>query len=379
MPKKYQNPKLEVRSDVKRPYYFVRVSVPSVDKKRRRVARVLGFLDEITRKEVMTRRSQALELVNAGRVLLQAQVRFRDLVAQYLEARLPQLGAAAQARYRSHIERHILPTFAERKLSEIEKPAIEAWLTAKERDGFSWWTRQGLRGVLSAIFAAAKDWKLWTGDNPVEGVRIGKKRYAREKRLIGTDDLRLLLAALPEDVRFIVLVIYGTGLSISELLGLRWRNIDFDGGTLTIEQRWYRGDLDVPKTSNRCRRLQIGPLAAEFARRCPGPKARDHFVFLGEDGKTPPDERDLLRFIVRPALKRLGLYTLGTGWHALRRSHIKLRQTIGGATALEAQRAAGHGSLDMTMLYSLPEAERERAQVDRMFDRLLGAGEGKTQ
>jgi hypothetical protein len=32
MPKRYQNPKLEVRKDVNRPYYFVRVSLPRVGK-----------------------------------------------------------------------------------------------------------------------------------------------------------------------------------------------------------------------------------------------------------------------------------------------------------------------------------------------------------
>jgi hypothetical protein len=31
MPKKYQNGALEVRSDVKRPYYFVRVNVPVIN------------------------------------------------------------------------------------------------------------------------------------------------------------------------------------------------------------------------------------------------------------------------------------------------------------------------------------------------------------
>jgi len=30
MPRKYQNPKLQTRPDVKRPFYFVRVSVPTI-------------------------------------------------------------------------------------------------------------------------------------------------------------------------------------------------------------------------------------------------------------------------------------------------------------------------------------------------------------
>jgi hypothetical protein len=113
MPRKYQNATLEVRRDVKRPYYFVRVTIPTANGRRKRVARCLGFVDEIPKKEALKRRAEALEVVNAGRVLLQAQIRFKDLVGQFIAARLPQLGTATQGSYRSHIEQHILPAFGE--------------------------------------------------------------------------------------------------------------------------------------------------------------------------------------------------------------------------------------------------------------------------
>jgi integrase len=133
-------------------------------------------------------------------------------------------------------------------------------------------------------------------------VRIGRKKEVREKRLLSADDMRRLLAVLPAgSVRFIVLIIFGTGLRVSEVLGLRWRNIDLDAGTLKVEQRWYRGDLDDPKTEGSVRTRQLGPLTDEFRRAYQGPQARDKFVFVGDDGVAPPDERDLLRYGLRPA------------------------------------------------------------------------------
>jgi hypothetical protein len=45
MPRKYQNPKLEIRRDVKRPYYFIRVTVPRITDEGRqpkREARILA-------------------------------------------------------------------------------------------------------------------------------------------------------------------------------------------------------------------------------------------------------------------------------------------------------------------------------------------------
>jgi hypothetical protein len=117
----------------------------------------------------------------------------------------------------------------------------------------------------------------------------------------------------------------------------------------------------------------------EFRRRYPGPQARDQFVFVGDEGSLPPDYRDILRYDFRPVLKRLKLYYLGFGWHAFRRQNVTWRQQVGGATPLEAQRAAGHGSLDMTYLYTLNDSVRERGQVQAMFDKLMETPEAKPQ
>jgi integrase len=383
MPRKYQNPKLEVRRDVDRPYYFIRVSVPMITSAgtttRTRERKILGFLDEISRRDAMHRRAEILEAVNAGRVILASQVRMRDLIVRYKEARLPMLGAGTAARYTSQIDRHVLPAFGERKLCDVDRAAIETWLAGKERDGLSWWFREGLRSVVSAIFTAAKDWQLWAADNPATGVRIGRKRLVREQKLLDADQIRTILAAVSDRTRFMILVALAIGLRISEVCGLQWRDIDLRAGTLTVRRRWYRGDLDEPKSEASKRVRELGPLAVEFRRRYPGPQARDRFVFIGDDGVTPPDERDILRYELRPILRRLGLYYPGFGWHAFRRQNVTWRQTKGGATPLEAQRAAGHGSVDVTMLYTITDAERDRAQVQAIMDELVGKPTSEVQ
>ena len=192
MPRKYQNPKLQIRRDVERPFYFIRYSA----KGRRRV-QLIGFVDDMTAKEANKRRAAFLEVINAGRLLLQADLKFRQVCEQFLAVRVPQLAFATQNNYRSYIATHVLPAFGAMKLCDIDGSVVEQWLNDKRDAGLGWWTRIALKGVLSAIFTAAKQWKMWEGGNPTEGVRIGRKKLVREKRLLSVEELRLLLAALP--------------------------------------------------------------------------------------------------------------------------------------------------------------------------------------
>ena len=56
-----------------------------------------------------------------------------------------------------------------------------------------------------------------------------------------------------------------------------------------------------------------------------------------------------------------------------------LAAAVGGATPLEAQRAARHASLDMTYLYTLRDTERETSQRRAMSDWLMEVDGGKPQ
>lgn len=372
---RYQNAKLEIRKDVGRPYYFVRITVKrftDAGEKTCRERKVLGFLDEISKKEAMNRRAGVLGAANSGRVLIQSQITMGTLLDRYLEAWLPQLGAATQATNKSKIETHIRPAFASKKLCEIDAPMIQAWLMSKEK--LSWWSKNGLRGVLSSVFAAAKTWKMWNEDNPTEGVNIGRKKEKREKRLVTAEQVRQILAGVCDRTRLMILTALLLGLRVSEICGLRWNDFDFQAGTVKIQRRWYRGNLDDTKSEAGQRLLELGPLAAEFSMiRKPG-----GYVF-SDDGITPVDERDVLAYEVRPLLRKLGLYYPGFGWHSYRRGNVTLRQTLGGATPIEAMKAAGHSRLDMTALYTLGDATRERSQVQAIFDNIIGSVEGPKQ
>jgi hypothetical protein len=111
---RHQDPKILTRTDVSRPFYYVLATVPVVTSegiKRKRQSFQLGFCNEITMKQARARREQILAPINAGRCLIQSQVPFRELAQKFEKTRIPQLGAATQAKYRLHLQNHVLPAF----------------------------------------------------------------------------------------------------------------------------------------------------------------------------------------------------------------------------------------------------------------------------
>lgn len=383
MPRKTQDGKLLKRTDVKRPYWYIRVSelVYGADgePKKSRPEKKCGFCDEVSREDAMRERRVQLDKANAHKTARPLLVRFSDVTQRYLSVRGPLLAASTKAWEETQIKNHINPAFGAMRLTEVNRLTIETWLSSKT--SLSWWSRNGLKRILARLFNVAKEWEWWVGDNPVHGIRLGRKVVKYDRRLLSIEDFRRLLAHLEPDIRFAVLVIFGLGLRIGEVLGLKWKDIDFEARTIVIRRNWSRGNLSaegVTKSEASSATLRLSEaLLQEFRGRYPGPHRRDEFVFLGPDGVNPPDDRDWGRERFRPALKKLNLYTPGNLWHSVRRMHITYRQQIGGATPLEAMRAARHTSVDLTLLYTLSDYERETAQQQAMFETLLGTKEGK--
>ena len=392
---RFQDPKIQTRKDVKRHFYYIRPYVPKIIAgrlERRKQNISLGFCDEVSMREAKAAKQRIMTTINAGKFMIQSQIPFGEVCKEFEKRHFPTLGSAARERYPLQIQNHILPAFRDLSLCEITTPLIEEWLREKAgphewtrknkngeeisvmREGLGWWARSDLRGILSCIFTKAREWKLWDGVNPCEGVDIGKKKSKRLRRIPDGADLMKFLEAIPDTViisgdgaRLIVITACAAGLRISEVLALTPADIDFNKETLRVDRRWRRGDEDEPKSEDSKRKRQIGGLAG-LLQSYAGGKAAHEYIFTRADG-TALDDRDLQRDVFRPTAETVGIYHEGFGMHVFRRLNVTWRQQEG-ATPVEAQKAAGHSSLDMTMLYTQTEDERERDHVGRILERL---------
>lgn len=282
------------------------------------------------------------------------------------------LAASTQSKYERHIRNHIRPAFGSTAMAEISTEHVQCWLNEKNTAGLAWSTRTDLRNLLGAIFTTAQRWGLFSGANPARWARAGRRKAAREKRKLSASDLRSLLDALPTDVRMLVMFTLCTGLRISEALGLEWRHLDLDRGVVSVRQRFYRGDLDVPKSETSNRDIPLGHLTSQLQALHPGPEAVNRFVFEIKTRRgTTRDERIIRRYFVTKAAKRLGIYWRGFGWHSFRREAITAVAAY--ADPIQAMRMAGHTRMEVTLLYGLTDSPRQAAAI-RKFQETLGIG-----
>lgn len=381
----------------KRPRWYFRPFVDTFDQNgnptRKQVRVYLGSVSRVGKREAISKKNEALAHINRSGVVLQSQLKFGELLEFYLTnfVRVPEkVAATTRNKYETHIDNHIRDAWQSRQLGEIRGLEIDQWLQEKAKPrivqkgetqkivpGLSWHTREDLRNIMSGIFTKAIEWGIWKGDNPVAHVSTGRKKLVREKVKLTDEETVQLLESLPVAVRLICMVALFCTLRISEIMGMRWRNVDLVNGVLRVRERFSRGDLDTVKTAGSERDVQLGLLVEALREMFPGAGHEDDFVFnvetyVGHDRKPriTRDDRSINQYFLRPAAKALGVYRTGFGFHAFRREAVT--NIARDAGAVQAMLAAGHRKLDMTMLYALNDTAQQKQAVEASQKRLFG-------
>jgi integrase len=204
----------------------------------------------------------------------------------------------------------------------------------------------------------------------------GKKRPKRARRILSFEETARVLLRLEEPNRLIIETCIATGTRISEVLGLTWRHVNLNAGTISIEQRVWHQDVGRPKSEDSKRVLGIGNLIARYAAKAaeddPTP---DSFVFQQKRAPGKPLWDSGVRDALHQAAQVEGCDFPGLGPHSFRRANITWRQQVGGS-AIEASKIAGHSDLEMTSEYTCVSPERQN-YLTRRIQRELRDAVGK--
>lgn len=117
---------------------------------------------------------------------------------------------------------------------------------------------------MSAVFNHAKRHGM-ISTNPIQGVRCSSKRL-KEPDILAPNEFRPLLAELPAREKVMVLLDGTTGLRRSELIALRWHDVDFAGLQISVNKSCVRGQLGETKTLASAKPVPINPIVVDALR-----------------------------------------------------------------------------------------------------------------
>ena len=251
-----------------------------------------------------------------------------ELYDDFMEMRTD-LKERTRCNYICLYNKHVRPKIGMKPIGSIKYTDIKKfYLSLHDTSGLKISTIQSINSILLQMFDGASRDSL-IRKNPVDGVmkeltrRIDDDR--KERKALTLEQQSRLIDYIVNDKRYnkyavIFTVLLGTGMRIGEMLGLRWCDVDFEKGIISVthslsykstEHGGYQYSINEPKTKAGIREI---PMFQDVAAALMKEKSKKRnksekpfkigaysgFIFLNSSGKvyTPAAIYDKIQFIV---------------------------------------------------------------------------------
>jgi integrase len=315
---------------------------------------------------------------DAGELVVPSRITFAEVWDEY-EGMLESLVATDELsqrtldlyrqRYRTHLEQPL----GRRRVQEIQAKHLSDLLSALRRRNLSAWTTRGILMLAGSILNHAVT-RGYRADNPISRLSKTERPKAKNKtkaRILDIEQIAALISHTIPTYRPLMITAVYTGMRQSELLGLRWRDIDFDAGKIRVRHQLSRAKKSAPakllalKTDAAERDLDLTPELAKVLREhklASSYSKDDEFVFSTLTGQ-PIYYRNASARGLQKAADRAGLNSEGLpklSFHDLR--HTAITHLIrSGADVAQVQRFAGHAKPSITLDIYVGEFEARKS------------------
>ena len=338
---------------------------------------------EIPEREAKKMAAEFLRPMNQGLVPIGSATKFEEYVETvYKSTLLPLMARSTRDRYQGVIKNYLNPAFGSKCLRDLTPLTLQQYFSGMTGSELSYESRDKIRDVMSSILASAVTYGLLV-KNPMEGVRLSPgNKGKRVKPFIDPAKFVTLLALIPEPYATMVFVAVYTGLRASEVIGLKWRNLQADA--ITIEERYCRGEWGIPKSKASNATIPVNPgvierihwlktvtvevKAGTAVRRYSAVKATgpDNIVFASVVKGVPMRDNNILIRFIKPAARKLGMGWVN--WQVLRRSHATWLK-MAGADVKDAQAQMRHSRATTTLeIYQQFVPESQRRVVNKLSE-----------
>lgn len=262
-------------------------------------------------------------------------------------------------RYAQLLRKHLCGRLGAVPMQKLRPADLQGLYAAMARTGLADRTRLHMHRVVHTMLKHAMQWGIVARNvaTMVDAPRV----KAQEIEVLTPAQVQTVLAALRgKPFYLIAAVMLGTGLRRSEVLALRWQDLDLDGGTLRVEQaleQTKRGGLVFrqPKTRHGRRTVTLAPATVAVLREHYraqleqrlffglGKAPDEALVFTSWDGS--PYLPSTLTLQWRRAMQEAGLKAT---LHSLRHTHASTL-IAAGLDVLTISRRLGHGTPALTL------------------------------
>lgn len=253
----------------------------------------------------------------------------------------------------SHLKK-VLILWSNRKLSSITRYDVQELHNKIGKDNGKTEANRVIN-YLCALYNKIISWGLWEGTNPAKSIKKFKEQ--KRDRFVLIDELPKLMNSLEQepnrDARDFFLMCLYTGARKSNILSMRWEDIDFN------LKEWR-----IPDTKNGDPvRVPLIGKALEILNNRKGLKEITPWVFPSPQSKTGHYVEPKSAW--KRILERAGLSNLRI--HDLRRTNGSY-QAIAGSSLTVIGKSLGHKSPQSTAIYARLSNDPVRISMEKAFD-----------
>jgi integrase len=264
------------------------------------------------------------------------------------------------------------PTIPPSQIDRIAPEDIERYAAAKRR-ALAIKTIRNHINTMHSVFELGLR-KGWCQTNPVKlADRPTLKKTETRIQFLDQAELKKLIAAPYPDDAFgrieptLYLTAAMTGLRQGELIGLRWRDVDFEARKIRVVSPYVRSEFGDPKSAGSSRSVpmaeRVADALSELRQRSYYAHDRD-LVFSHPETGNPLDRSKLVRRF-KQALDRAGVHRIT--FHELRHT-FGTRMAAAGIPMRTLQHWMGHADSKTTQIYAhYQPSDQEADAVDRAF------------
>ena len=350
-------------------------------------------------REVQKLKAEYLRPLNQGLISAGSATSLESFVRSvYMTTALPLMASSTQSRYRGIIKNYLLPPFGAFCLRDVTPLVLQKYISGFEIKGAEEGQPRGsgqdvgrkrlshesvdkIRDVLSSILGSAVKYGFLI-TNPAAGLQVPpeKRGRRRHKPFVRPKQLAALIELIQEPYATMVYVAVYTGLRVSELIGLKWRNIHAD--SITIDERYCRGDWGAPKSEASNATIPVNRKVIERIRRLrtltvkvKAGRGTRHYRVVKSDGPDdlvfqsllkggPMRDNNILVRHIKPAARKLGIPWVN--WQVLRRSYATWLRMVG-TDPRDRQSLMRHSRFTTTAdVYEQDLPESQRRAVEKL-------------